>query len=292
MKFDNRLYIQANGVDPILTASEHIAWCRDFMAEFAQHSPWQMPCSVSGRTARHGNLGIEADFSNFDAMCILAQSDSKDDGFRNVGSGGDNRLLPDSYSSIGFTSLFSDGFQTKKSKDRCTISVTSPAYLAGLNELSTLAFYCVAFEKGAVNEEWARGEVALKVLRFFLSRFRFCSDVNVTTSTLYKSFSRGQTLRGEHLTETGGPVIGPLHYFGNPAIVALLRDEPDMTPFGEGLLLKLTDDFTTVDTVEIDDRLHAIRAKLRNAGFKTLYQGIDRAQWGCGSESVLGDEQP
>lgn len=292
MMFDTKLYTQANGADPILAASEHIAWCRDFMAEFVHHSPWQMPCSVSGRTARHGNLGIEADFSNFDAMCALAQSDSKNDGFRNVGSGGDNRLLPGSYSSIGFTSPFSDGLQIKKSKDRCRISITSPAYLAGLNDLRKLAFYCEGFGQGAVNEEWARGDVALQVLRFFLSRFRFCSDVKVTTSTLYKSFSRGQTLRGENLAETGGPVIGPLHYFGNPAIVALLRDEPDMTPLGEGLLLKLTDDFTTVDTVEIDDRLHAIGSKLRNAGFKSLEQGIDRAQWGCGSESVLGDEKP
>lgn len=292
MNFDNRFYIQACGVDPILTAAEHIAWCRDFMAGFAQHSPWQLPCSVSGRTARHGNLGIEADFSNFDAMCALAQSDYKKNGFLNIGNDNDTRLLPGSFSSTGFRLSFSDGYRTRKSKDRCHISITSPAYSAGVSELRTLAFYCVAFEKGAVNEEWARGEVALKVLRFFLSRFRFCSDVNVTTSTLYKSFSRGQTLRGETLAETGGPVIGPLHYFGNPAIVALLRDEPDMTPFGEGLLLKLTDDFTTVDTVEIDDRLHAIRAKLRNAGFKSLEQGIDRAQWGCGSESVLGDEQP
>jgi len=225
-------------------------------------------------------------------MCALAQSDYKKNGFLNVGSDGDKRLLPGSYSSTGFTLSFSDGYRTKKSKARCTISITSPAYSAGVSELRSLAFRCVDFEKGAVNEEWARGEVALQVLRFFLSRFRFCSDVNVTTSTLYKSFSRGQTLRGENLTETGGPVIGPLQYFGNPEIVSPLRNEPDTTPFGEGLLLKLTDDFTTVDTVEIDDRLHAVRARLRNAGFKTLYQGIDRAQWGCGRESVLSDEQP
>ncbi|WP_025885513.1 hypothetical protein [Asaia prunellae] len=292
MTFENKLLIQAIGVDPILTASEHIAWCRDFITQFAQHSPWQMPCSVSGRRPRHGNLGIEADFSNFDAMCALAQSDSKNDGFRNVGSNGDNRLLPGSYSSTGFTSIFSDGFKIRKSKDRCSISIISPSYQTRVNDLRTLAFYCGGFGQGQANEKWAGGEVALQVLRFFLSRFRFCSDVRVTTSFLYRSCTYGPTLRGENLAETGSPVIGPLQYFGNPAIIPLLRDEPDITPFGEGLLLKLTDDFTTVDTVEIDDRIHAIQSKLRSAGFKSLEQGIDRSQWGCDSESVLGDEQP
>jgi len=292
MNFDNRLYIQANGVDPILTASEHIAWCRDFMAGFAQHSPWQLPFSVSGITARHGNLGIEADFSNFDAMCALAQSDYKKNGFLNVGSDGDKRLLPGSYSDVGFRLSFSDGYRIKKTAARCTISITSPAYSAGVSELRTLAFYCNQFEQGQANESWATGKGVLEVLHFFHKQFRFCSDVRVTTSTLAKSCMYGPDLRGESLAEAGGPLIGPLQYFGNPAIVSLLRDEPDMTPFGEGLLLKLTDDFTTVDTVEIDDRLHAIRTKLRHAGFKTLYQGIDRSQWGCGSESVLEEEQP
>lgn len=292
MTSDNDLYIHAIGVDRILSASEHIAWCHDFMSGFVAHSPWQIPFSVSGTKPRHGNLAIEADFSNFDAMCALAQSDSKNNGFRNVGSGGDNRLLPGSYAASGFSSSFRDGYGLKKSGARCHIAVTSPGYLDRVNPFSKLAFWCNDFEKDQANEEWSSSGTSWEVLRFFITRFRFCIDAGITTSTLYKSCMYGPNLRGESLAETGGPVIGPLQYFGNPAIVALLRDEPDMTPFGEGLLLKLTDDFTTVDTVEMDDRLHAIRSKLRNAGFKTLEQGIDRSQWGCGSESVLGDEGP
>jgi len=292
MTIDNDLYIHANGVDPILTASEHISWCRDFMAGFIQHSPWQIPFSVSGTKPRHGNLGIEADLSNFDTMCTLAQSDSKNNGFRNVGSGGDHRLLPGSYSASGFSSSFRDGFELKKPGARCHITITSPGYMESVNPVSKLAFWCSEFEKDQANDKWSSRETSWEILKFFITRFHFCIDAGVTTSTLYKSCMYGPNLKGESLAETGGPVIGPLQYFGNPAIVELLRNEPDMTPFREGLLLKLTDDFTTVDTVEIDDRLHAIRSTLRNAGFKTLDQGIDRAQWGCGSESVLGDEQP
>lgn len=178
---NNSLFIHSSGVDPTLSASEHIVWCHDFMAGFVAHSPWQIPFSVSGTKPRHGNLGIEADLSNFEAMCTLAQSDSKNNGFRNIGSNGDNRLLPGSYAASGFSSSFSDGYDLKKSSARCHITLTSPGYLETVNPFSKLAFWCNKFEKEQVNEKWSSRERSWGILRFFITRFRFCIDAGTTS---------------------------------------------------------------------------------------------------------------
>lgn len=284
------LYIQAKGVDKILTAQESIAWNQAFLRRLCEETPWKSPFSVCGTTARHGNLKIEENFSNFKEMSQLAQSDYRKDGFRNVGQPGVHELLPGSYSNTGFHLSYIDGYGVKKSKERCSISISSPAYAEGINSLRGLPFSCDHFEPNQVNAAWLDPEVIKRIISLFTQSFIFCLSFRMTTDRIYKSCREGTSLSGEKLSEEFGPNIGPITYFGNPAIIDVLKDEPDMQPYGEGLLLRLTDDIANAERPEIVARLHAIRRKLQDAGIKSLEQGIDRAEWGCDGSSVLQGE--
>ncbi|MEE8658335.1 hypothetical protein CGLAMM_11035 [Acetobacteraceae bacterium EV16G] len=147
----NCLLIHSRGVDKILSMQEHIQWGRAFLQRFHEETPWQLPFSVNGTTRRHGNLKVEKDFSNFEEMLKLALSDYRKDGFRNVGNPNVNDLLPDSYSSTGFRLSCSDGYGIKKSRDRCSLSMGSPAYSEGIGALREFAFSCYDFKPGEIN---------------------------------------------------------------------------------------------------------------------------------------------
>ncbi|UYH50775.1 hypothetical protein N5W20_06560 [Candidatus Kirkpatrickella diaphorinae] len=248
------------------------------------------PFSVCGTTARHGNLKIEEDFSNFEEMSKLAQSDYKKGGFRNVGKPGVYALLPDSYSTIGFNLSYIDGYGVKKSKERCAITILSPAYTEGVSELRGLAFSCDFYGAGEVNAAWLEKKAIERVTSLFTKSFISCVSFLIATSVIYRSCRTGKSLSGETLSNEGGPIIGPITYFGKAAIIDVLKHEPDMQPYGNGLLLRLTDDIANAERPEIVARLHAIRRKLQDAGIKSLEQGINRADWGCDGSSVLQGE--
>lgn len=287
---DNSLYIQAGGVDKILTAQESISWNRDFLRQLCAETPWASPFSVCGKTARHGNLKIEEDFSNFEEMSQLAQSDYKKNGFRNVGNPYNSDLRPNSYSSTGFRLGYIDGYGAKKSRERCSLSIVSPAYAEGINSLRGLAFSCDYFRPGEVNAFWLDSEVIDRTISLFTRSFISCISFMIITSVILRICRTGKSLSGEVLSNEGGPNIGPITYFGKAAIIDILKDEPDMQPYGEGLLLRLTDDMANAERPEVIARIHAIRRKLQDAGIKGLEHGINRADWGCDSSSVLQGE--
>ncbi|MEE8658337.1 hypothetical protein CGLAMM_11045 [Acetobacteraceae bacterium EV16G] len=287
---ENSLLIQAGGVDKILTAQESIAWNQSFLRRLCEGTPWMSPFSVCGTTARHGNLKIEEDFSNFEEMSKLAQSDYRKGGFRNVGKPGVNELLPNSYSNTGFRLSYIDGYGRKKSKERCSISIVSPSYREGINALRGLAFSCDCYGAREVNAAWLESKAIDRTTSLFTQSFISCTSFLIATSVIYRSCRTGKSLSGETLSNEGGPIIGPITYFGKAAIIDVLKDEPDMQPYGDGLLLRLTDEIANAERPEIVARLHAIRRKLQDAGIKSLEQGINRAEWGCDGSSVLQGE--
>lgn len=279
-----------DGVDRILTAQESISWNRDFLRQLCEETPWASPFSVCGTTARHGNLKIEENFSNFEEMSQLAQSDYKKDGFRNVGNPYVYDLRPDSYSSTGFSLSYIDGYGAKKSRERCALSIVSPGYTEGISSLRGLAFSCNHFGPGEVNTAWLDSGVIDRILRLVISSFTHCVSLRFSTRKLIDYCIDGTMDPPYDAYMRGGPIIGPITYFGNPAVFDILKDEPDMQPYGDGLLFRLTDDIVHAEHLEIVNRLHAIRRKLQDAGIKNLKHGINRADWGCDSSSVLQGE--
>ncbi|XAO70863.1 MAG: hypothetical protein AAYR33_07420 [Acetobacteraceae bacterium] len=175
-------------------------------------------------------------------MSQLAQSDYRKDGFRNVGRPGAHQLLPDSYSNIGFHLSYIDDYGVKKSKERCSLSILSPAYSEGISALRGLAFDCDFYGAGEVNAAWLESEAIDRITSLFAQSFISCISFLIVTSVIYRSCRTGKSLSGETVSNENGPIIGPITYFGNPAVIDVLKDEPDMQPYGNRLLLRLTDD--------------------------------------------------
>ncbi|MGG6898841.1 hypothetical protein [Rhizobium sp. BR 315] len=259
-RFPDSMVFQAIGPGPHLTAKQAMERSKDFLIGMEKISPWSRPFDVSGTTAKHGNMPIAEDWSDFEDVVMTAFGDYDDVKYHNEGAPDNWRLTVDSRSPYGFRTTFSDFVQKRKNPETVGISIKTAGNPPRL-DFSLVAVDVPSFQPAERNGNWSKPETVHAIFNYLLD---FCDP---TFCVVYGS---DQNLRNRVRVNgalVDGGRLGWLTYFKNPRLQMALSGDPRATEYRGGTLLTLGDNSVAALTdSKVDEEILEIRNKLRVAG--------------------------
>ncbi len=260
----NEMIIQSVGFGPELTARKALDRAREFLMGLEAVSPWHRPFDVSGMVAKHSNMAISEDLSDFETVSMTALADADNVKYFNVNDLENFDLDIDSKSYFGFRLSFSDLIQRRTRRDRVAINIKTQGMEAIENSKLPLhteltSINVPSFRVGEANEIWGNLGTVISVLEYIIN---FSNPVHCC---VYGSI---QDSKIPWNIDRGNYALGWITYTRNPHFIEALSVDRRVTSFQNGVLLTIGDD---VEAIEDDSKLaeiSKIRALLKSAGVK------------------------
>jgi len=254
-RWPDYLIFQATGVGDSITAQRAIDQARKFLLGLEAASPWKRPFDVSGITAKHANLPIAEDLSDFDQVVMQALASYKDVKYINYDEPENWKLGPNSLSPYGFTTSFSDYIQRRNQSLRIDVSIRTPgisqAPATFVATISVRAFLC-----GEVNEEWSSKATAHNVFDYMIDFF------NPINCVVYSNESAKDIID----FEMDQFLLGWLTYTRNSRFSVVLAGDYRVRNYRDGILISLGEDVSVLTDPKKRGQMIEIRDKLRAAG--------------------------
>jgi hypothetical protein len=238
---------------------------RNFFQGFSRISPWDMPFDVSGTTAKQAYLELSEDYSDFEEVVFRAM-DNKEVRFFSETNPDTMRLMPDSKTVYGFSCVFSDYSQRNTKKDAITINADLGADKA--NSLSSLVIHIPNYLPGQNNMAWSMSEVEQPQAIF---------DFLIDSLGAYTCYLSSNSFRSSVLDRSiDRYALGWASYTKNPKVVAALKDDPRVTEYKDGILVKLGNNVSVFEDEDAHKAAIEIRDKLRAAGATDWMAGAEQ----------------
>lgn len=263
MGLKDELIIGATWYTPTLNAGEVIELLKEFIVKVEAISPWTRPFDVSGPSRKLACMPIDNSLSDFDAV-VLKALDSPYERFFTPGDEMRKSINPLAASMSGMSATFSDSIQregvgTIGSDLRVSISFRIGAIREG--EQSGMSIAIRDYEPGQVDEQWSKSEVVEGILDLMISSFNpICA-------------SAWSANHDKEITDFPNDIYNMnwMSYTKKAAIMKVLKEFPQTRDYGQGVMVKLGDDVSTVSDPLAKKQAMLIRDRLTEAGCRDWY---------------------
>lgn len=251
----NNLVVNVCWSGELLTVREIIDLSKQFLLDLEKTTPWVGIVDASGGTRSCLNMRIADDFSNFEEIVLKAIEDK---GVKYVKKPDDKTygITLDSIGTVASIFSFSD-YPTRSSADQSiNITVTTNARVRKKNMvLHGFSFRIPFYLPGEVNHHWADGETVRALLHFLIDRFDPIYAWAARFDDAYSVLERGiDSYR-----------LNWISYTKNARFKKALYGFPYTKKYGNGVMIDLGEDVSTLEDPATEKKVVIIRDQLRKA---------------------------